>query len=120
VTIRVLLADDQELVRTGFRMILEAEPDIEVVGEAIDGREAVDQAKLLRPDVVLMDVRMPGVDGLEATRRLVESKGRSRPQILILTTLTSTNTSTKRCAPAQAASCSRMLPPISSPTRSAW
>jgi DNA-binding NarL/FixJ family response regulator len=85
-SIRVLLADDQELVRTGFRMILEAEPDIEVVGEAIDGREAVDQAKLLRPDVVLMDVRMPNVDGLEATRRLVESKGKSRPQILILTT----------------------------------
>jgi DNA-binding NarL/FixJ family response regulator len=86
VTIRVLLADDQELVRTGFRMILEAEPDIEVVGEAVDGREAVDQAELLRPDVVLMDVRMPVVDGLEATRRLVESKGARRPQILILTT----------------------------------
>jgi DNA-binding NarL/FixJ family response regulator len=85
-SIRVLLADDQELVRTGFRMILEAEPDIEVVGEAIDGREAVDQAKLLHPDVVLMDVRMPKLDGLEATRRLVESKGKSRPQILILTT----------------------------------
>ena len=85
-SIRVLLADDQELVRTGFRMILEAEPDIEVVGEAIDGREALDQAKLLHPDVVLMDVRMPKLDGLEATRRLVESKGKSRPQILILTT----------------------------------
>ena len=85
-SVRVLLADDQELVRTGFGMILEAEPDIEVVGEAIDGREALDQAKLLHPDVVLMDVRMPKLDGLEATRRLVESKGKNRPQILILTT----------------------------------
>jgi DNA-binding NarL/FixJ family response regulator len=86
VSIRVLLADDQELVRTGFRMILEAESDIEVIGEAVDGGDAVEKAELVHPDVVLMDVRMPRVDGLEATRRLVESPGRSRPRILILTT----------------------------------
>jgi DNA-binding NarL/FixJ family response regulator len=67
----VLIVDDQALVRAGFRMILEAEEDMEVVGEAADGREAVAEAKRLRPDVVLMDVRMPDVDGIEATRRLL-------------------------------------------------
>ncbi|HEX9342665.1 MAG TPA: response regulator transcription factor [Actinomycetota bacterium] len=69
-TIRVLLVDDQALVRTGFRMILAAAPDLEVVGEAGDGAEAVELAQATRPDVVLMDVRMPGVDGIEATRRI--------------------------------------------------
>ena len=69
-SIRVLLVDDQALVRSGFRLILEAREDIEVVGEAVDGREAVDLARRLRPDVILMDVRMPHVDGVEATRRL--------------------------------------------------
>jgi DNA-binding NarL/FixJ family response regulator len=67
----VLIVDDQALVRAGFRMILEAEQDIQVVGEAADGREAVAEARRLRPDVVLMDVRMPDVDGIEATRRLL-------------------------------------------------
>jgi len=67
----ILIVDDQALVRAGFRMILEAEADMEVVGEAADGREAVAEAKRLRPDVVLMDVRMPDVDGIEATRRLL-------------------------------------------------
>jgi DNA-binding NarL/FixJ family response regulator len=67
----VLIVDDQALVRAGFRMILEAEEDMEVVGEAADGREAVTEARRLRPDVVLMDVRMPDVDGIEATRRLL-------------------------------------------------
>jgi DNA-binding NarL/FixJ family response regulator len=67
----VLIVDDQALVRAGFRMILEAEEDMEVVGEAADGREAVAEARRLRPDVVLMDVRMPDVDGIEATRRLL-------------------------------------------------
>jgi YesN/AraC family two-component response regulator len=66
-SIRVLLADDQALVRSGFRLILETREDLEVVGEAEDGREAVELARRMRPDVILMDVRMPGVDGVEAT-----------------------------------------------------
>jgi len=80
--IRVLVADDQALVRSGFRMILEAREDIDVVGEAENGAEAVDLARTLDPDVILMDVRMPEVDGVEATRRLAGSKAR----VLILTT----------------------------------
>ena len=83
-SVRVLIADDQELVRTGFRMILKAEPDIDVVGEAADGAEAVELARRLRADVVLMAIRMPVVDGLEATRRLLAASGDTR--VLILTT----------------------------------
>jgi DNA-binding NarL/FixJ family response regulator len=82
--IRVLLADDQELLRAGFRMVLDAQEGIEVVGEAGDGDEAVVLSGRLGPDVILMDVRMPGVDGLEATRRLVAAGARAR--VLILTT----------------------------------
>jgi DNA-binding NarL/FixJ family response regulator len=82
--IRVLLADDQALVRAGFRMILRAEPDIEVVGEAGHGHEAVELARALEPDVVLMDLRMPELDGIEATRRIVD--GADGPRVLVLTT----------------------------------
>ena len=83
-TISVLIADDQALMRAGFRMILEAEPDLEVVGEAADGREAVAEAGRLRPDVVLMDVRMPEMDGIEATRRLLDGNGDTK--VVMLTT----------------------------------
>lgn len=81
--LRVLVADDQSLMRSGFTMILDAEDDIEVVGEATDGDTAVDRARELRPDVVLMDVQMPGTDGIEATRRIV-AEGLAK--VLILTT----------------------------------
>ena len=82
--IRVLVADDQALVRAGFRMILKAEPGIEVAGEAADGVEAVALAAETDPDVVLMDVRMPEMDGIEATRRIVTSE--DAPRVLVLTT----------------------------------
>jgi DNA-binding NarL/FixJ family response regulator len=84
-SVRVLLADDQRLVRHGLRMILGAEPGIEVVGEAADGEEALAAARRLMPDVVLMDVRMPVLDGVEATRRLLIGP-EPRPRVLVLTT----------------------------------
>jgi DNA-binding NarL/FixJ family response regulator len=83
--ITVLVADDQPVVRTGFRTILDAHGDIRVLGEAADGREAVELAEELHPDVVLMDVRMPELDGIEATRRITRSD-RHQPRVLVLTT----------------------------------
>ena len=83
--IRVLIADDQPMVRAGLRMILELEPDIDIVGEAADGNEAVAVSAATEPDVILMDVRMPNLDGLEATRRIVGSR-EDGPRVLILTT----------------------------------
>jgi len=82
--IRILIADDQELVRTGFRVVLEAEADFDVVGEAADGLDAVQAAEALHPDLVLMDIRMPNLDGIEATRRIAATE--AAPRILILTT----------------------------------
>ncbi|NUP50141.1 MAG: response regulator transcription factor [Catenulispora sp.] len=83
-TIKVLIADDQALVRSGFRMILEARDDLDVVGEAADGEEAIRLAARLRPDVILMDVRMPGLDGVAATARLTAAA--NPPKVIILTT----------------------------------
>jgi DNA-binding NarL/FixJ family response regulator len=84
-TIRVLLVDDQPLLRTGFRLILEAESDITVVGQAGDGKDAMEQTRALLPDVVLMDIRMPGVDGIEATRVIAQRP--DAPRVLVLTTI---------------------------------
>ena len=84
--IRLVLADDQALVRAGFRALLDAQPDMEVVGEAGDGGPALDLVRELRPDVVLLDIRMPGVDGLEALRRITADPGLGAVRVVILTT----------------------------------
>jgi DNA-binding NarL/FixJ family response regulator len=85
-SIRVIVADDQEIVRTGLTMILNAQPDIEVIGEAADGRRAVDLARRLRPDVCLFDIRMPGLDGIEATRTLAGPGVADPLAVIVITT----------------------------------
>jgi DNA-binding NarL/FixJ family response regulator len=84
--IRVLIAEDQAIVRAGFRALLDAEPDLEVAGEAADGRQAVTFARELRPDLVLMDIRMPELDGLEATRQITADRTLNDTRVLVLTT----------------------------------
>ena len=84
--IRVLIVDDQAMVRQGFGALLDAQPDVDVVGDAADGTAAVDAVRRLAPDVVLMDVRMPNMDGLEATRRILRAPGPQHPKVIMLTT----------------------------------
>ncbi len=115
-TVRVAIADDQALVRGGFRMILDAKEDIAVVGEADDGAQAVSLAERTAPDVVLMDVRMPVMDGIEATRRIVAAGGPRGSSSSRRTT--STSTSSPPCGPGPADSCSRTRAPATSSRRS--
>jgi CheY-like chemotaxis protein len=114
-TIRVLIADDEALVRRGFTMILDAEPDLEVVGEAHDGQTAVEAAAAGTADVVLMDIRMPGIDGIEATRQITAADG--PPRSSWSPPSASTSTCSKLSAPVRAPSCSRTPHPNSSPRR---
>jgi CheY-like chemotaxis protein len=95
VSIGVVVADDQAIVRAGFRLLIDSEPDLTVLGEAADGAEAVAVARKTAPDVVLMDIRMPVMDGIAATRQI--ATGGDLPRVLILTTLTSTSTCSRRC-----------------------
>jgi DNA-binding NarL/FixJ family response regulator len=119
--IRVLLVDDQELVRSGFRMILEETADITVVGEAADGAGALAQARGTRPDVVLMDVRMPGMDGIQATRRLRDgARPGDPPRVIILTTFDLDEYVFAGLQAGPAASCSRTPGPPTCWPRSAW
>ena len=86
-SIKILIADDQALVRAGFKMILDAEDDLEVIGEAVDGRQAVEMARRMQPDVILMDIRMPELDGIEATKQVIAGATEDQPvRVLMLTT----------------------------------
>ena len=102
-SIRVLLADDQAMVRAGFRMILESDPEIEVVGEAANGEQAMASTRRLRPDIVLMDIQMPDGDGLETTRRITEDS-ELHSRVVILPRSSVTSTCSRPCGRAPAAS----------------
>ena len=104
-TIRVVIADDQQLLRAGFRVILQSEPGIEVVGEAEDGVAAIAQARSLRPDVVLMDIRMPKLDGLSATEHLMKLP--DGPRVVVLTTFDQNEYVVRARSAAPTDSCSR-------------
>jgi DNA-binding NarL/FixJ family response regulator len=107
-SVRVLLVDDQALVRAGFRRILEIEPDLEVVGEAGDGLQAIDSARRLKPDVILMDIRMRELDGIEATRRILAADSDdAQPRVIMLTTFDLDEYVYGPCGRGPAASCSR-------------
>ena len=112
-TVRLLIADDQHLVRTGLQVILNTEPDIEVIGQATTGLEAVTMAHELLPDVVLMDIRMPELDGIEATRQIT-TRSTPAPASWSSRPSTSINTYSKPSAPAPAASSSKTSPPTNS------
>jgi YesN/AraC family two-component response regulator len=115
-SIRLVLADDEAMVRSGLRLILDAEPDIDVVGEAQDGVSALEVTRRRCPDVLLMDIRMPGLDGIAAAERLIEEDARTR--VLLLTTFDHDDYLSGRCGRARAASCSNPRPPRSSCARS--
>ena len=117
-TIQVILADDQPLVRAGLRRLIEQTPDIDVAGEAGTGAEAVRLARDTDPDVVVMDIRMPGMDGIEATQLI--TAGDARARVLVLTTFDDDDTSTARCGPGRAGSWSRTWRWRTSWPRSAW
>ena len=117
-TIRVVIADDQGMVRSGFTVLLNAQPDIEVIGEAVNGQEAIAQAASLHPDVILMDVRMPVLDGLQATREITAMP--DPPKILVLTTFDLDDYVYEALRSGPADSCSRMPPRVSLPTRCGW
>jgi len=110
VSIRVLIADDDALTRAALRTIIDAHDDIELVGEASDGLEAIERAAELHPDVLLLDIRMPNLDGLEAARQVLASKGK-RPRVIMLTTFDLTSTSTKHSKPERPASCGKTRRP---------
>ncbi len=112
--VRVLIADDQEMVRVGFRMILENQPDIEVVADVPDGITAVAKARELRPDVCLVDIRMPGIDGLEVTRQLAGRGVAEAVKVVVVTTFDLDEYVTRRWRTGPAASCSR------TPGRRCW
>ncbi len=116
--IRVLLADDQEIVRTGMAMILSAEDDIQVVAQAQDGLQALELAESHRPDVVLMDIRMPRLDGLDALRHLTRPHAAYRPQVVMVTTFDDEDYLTRAVAAGPPGSSSRTPAPACWPRRS--